>query len=252
MTEKEYYRILKRERIFYSILIFFWLAAIIYKLSSNFDNKYWIWLIAGSIIYLFLKDIFTGLKWSHRLEKPKDNNISSAITEKEYQKKLLTYPFISSIEKQGYVELTELCLSRENRNKLIAFFDGLKDFSQDRESITTLNYVMDYLDEHNIHFLMRLDWKASIEDLIWRLSGSLQDNYNISIDLPKLENYPRQASISYNNVFQDFNKSLIQNSFQIGFIDTQSDEYIILVHKIEDKERVEMAVNKIGYKYFQK
>lgn len=38
----------------------------------------------------------------------------------------------------------------------------------------------------------------------------------------------------------------------MGFIDTQSDECVIVVHQIDAKEKVKSAVNKIGYKYFEK
>jgi len=152
-------------------------------------------------------------------------------------------------QREAYLKLLRLC-TKEESNKLILFFFALNDYEGDNLYLTTLNYVMDYLDEEQVHFIMRLGWKATIEDVVWRVEGSLKNNFDKMIELPKVEDYPKRTSISHDNVIQDFQDALNKISLQMGFIDTKSDEYIILLYKIEDKVTVESLVNKIGYNFF--
>ncbi|AWK07350.1 hypothetical protein HYN56_04510 [Flavobacterium crocinum] len=169
-----------------------------------------------------------------------------------YDEYIASLPDLKKIEKEGYVELTDLCVATENQQKLFDFFKTVKDFSADDDYMTTLNYVIEYLDKNKIHFIMSLDWKASINDLKWRINSSLKDNYGLTIDLPKQEDYEERATVSFDNVFEDFDKPLRNKGIQMGFIDTQSDEYVIFLHKIADKQKVEKSVEKIGYKYHEK
>lgn len=256
MTEAEYNKIQKRERIYYIILIVVLVVAIILKLTVNFNNSFWIWLSAGIIIYLYLKDIFTGLKWSEKLVKPKPSHQLSSIhnlTDKEYKRYVEeNYPLISAQEKNGYITLVKLCLSKTKHNALISFFEKLRDYSQDEDYMTTLNYVMEYSDKQSLFFIMALDWKQDIKTLEWRLKNSLNKNFGLSIELPNSNNYDERASVSFDNIFEDFDKPLRQNGLQIGFIDTQSDEYVIIVHKVLDKEKVQNAIHEIGYSYYEK
>ena len=255
-TEKEFYRIQKKEKIFYAFLILVWTTAIALEFTINFHNKYWIILVAGTVIYLYLKDIFTGLKWSEKLVKPKLPKEPSPIlglTNDEFERYVEeNYPLISEREKSGYISLVKFCLASNRQNDFISFFEKLRDYSQDEDYMTTLNYVMEYSDKQNLFFIMALDWKQDIETLEWRLANSLTNNFDLSIELPNLKNYGERASVAFDNIFEDFDKPLRSNGLQMGFIDTQSDEYVIFVHKIEDKEKVESAVNKIGYKYYEK
>lgn len=255
-TEKEFYRIQKREKIFYAFLILVWTTAIALEFTINFHNKYWIILVTGTVIYLYLKDIFTGLKWSEKLVKPKLPKKPSPIlglTNDEFEKYVEeNYSLISEQEKSGYISLVKFCLAPNRQNDFISFLEKLRDYSQDEDYMTTLNYVMEYSDKQNLFFIMALDWKQDIETLEWRLANSLTNNFDLSIELPNPKNYGERASVAFDNIFEDFDKPLRSNGLQMGFIDTQSDEYVIFVHKIDDKEKVETAVNKIGYKYYEK
>ncbi len=76
---------------------------------------------------------------------------------------------------------------------------------------------------------------------------TLKENFNQQIELPKQEDYGERASVSYTNVFKDFDKALNQIGFQLSFIDTNGDEYIVVVHKAEDMEKAKSAILKIGY-----
>ena len=163
-----------------------------------------------------------------------------------------THPDLNETQKAAYMELTDLCVhDQSDRAKLYAFIDDLKDFDNDDKYFTTLNYVMDYVDDEQISFIMRLDWKAGVEDLEWQLSTNLTDNYGITANLPVTGNYPENTGVSQEGVFADFDKALRKNGLQLGFIDTDADEYIVLLHEIQDKARVEKAVRNIGYVYLE-
>jgi len=48
-------------------------------------------------------------------------------------------------QKQGYLELGEICLKESKRGEFSDFIDKLKDYTDDEEYMTTLNYVIDSL-----------------------------------------------------------------------------------------------------------
>ncbi len=152
-------------------------------------------------------------------------------------------------QKSGYLKLVDLCIGDSKRLELTDFIKDLTNHNGDENFVTTLNYVKDYLDQNGIHFIMALDWKQEIRDLAWRIESSLRDNFNLTITLPNPITYGERASVSSKNVFKDFDKSLKIQNFKIGFIDTDADEYIIIVHKTKDEHEIVDAVKKIGYNY---
>lgn len=258
MTEAEYYKILKKEKIFYTLIVMIWIFALMAKIVVSVDHKYFILLITFTIIYLYLKDIFTGLKWSERLVKPqpkagkKAQSSTSYICNEAYEQSIEGhYPFISTQEKNGYLALLEICHIGDQKNALFSFFQQLKDYSFDDDYMTTLNYVMEHLDRHHIFFLMALDHKSDIATLQWRVEKALKHNFAITIKLPDIDQYAASMSISSGHVLQDHNQALESKGFRIGFIDTESDEYVIFIYKIENQEKVEPAVNDLGYQYFR-
>lgn len=98
--------------------------------------------------------------------------------------------------------MAELCINlNPKKNDVLAFIEELKNYDKDSEYYTTLNYTMDFLDSNNIAFILRLDWKAGIEDLEWVLKSSLKENYNLSIELPNESNYEKNASSSIRQRF---------------------------------------------------
>jgi len=97
---------------------------------------------------------------------------------------------------------------------------------------------------------MGLDWKEDIPTLQWRLENAVRNNFGITINLPDpSEKYGPNASVSSCNAFADYDNILHQQGLQMGFIDTESDEYVIIVHRMDDREEIKKAVNKTGYKY---
>ena len=179
---------------------------------------------------------------------PKTTNDNSEI---ESSKNINKPTLMTDIEtqKEGYFELIKLCLGDTRKKEVSNFIDTLHDYNGDQNYYTTLNYVKEYLDNNGIHFIMVLDWKQEITDLVWRINSSLRDNFNTKIELPNPEVYGKNASVSAKNVFKDFDKSIQKENFKLGFIDTNSDEYVIIVHRLSDENEVKEATKKIGYPY---
>lgn len=156
---------------------------------------------------------------------------------------------IKDIETQriGYLELGKICLNESNNAQFSDFIENLKDYTDDEQYMTTLNYVIDALYQKGNYFIISLDWKQEITSLTHGVNYTLKENFNQQIDLPKQEDYGESASVSYDNVFKDFDGAINKNGFQLSFIDTNSDEYIVVVHRIKDLEKAKNAIQKIGY-----
>lgn len=245
MTEEEYHQIVRREKIFYTVLIITWLFAFAIWFIVGFSKAKWVLIGGGTLIYLYLKSVFTGLPWSRKLVKPEPIAMKKEIQREE------DFPPVSEMERKGYVTLAELCLSKETREKWKQFFETLRDYSSagaDWEYGSTLHYVMEHMEEVHISFLMGLDWKAEVETLEWRIKNALAENFRAVVDLPDFKNYG-EKTVSAPFVFADYDKALRKNGFQLGFIDTDSDMYVIFVHRTADRDQVESAVRHIGYKY---
>jgi len=150
-------------------------------------------------------------------------------------------------QKQGYLELGEICLNESKRGEFSDFIDKLKDYTDDEEYMTTLNYVIDSLYQKENYFIICLDWKQEITSLTHGIDYTLKENFNQKVELPKQEDYGQRASVSNENVFKDFDRTINKIGFQLSFIDTNSDEYIIVTHKVEDLEKAKSAILKIGY-----
>jgi len=150
-------------------------------------------------------------------------------------------------QKIGFLELSEICLSESNKATFSEFVGTLKDYTDDEEYMTTLNYVIDCLYQKGNYFIICLDWKQEITSLTHGVNHTLTQNFNQQIELPKQEDYGPMASVSYDNVFKDFDKAINIKGYQLSFIDTNSDQYVIIVHKIEDLQKAKSAIRKIGY-----
>lgn len=158
MTEEEYHRIARREKIFYAVLIIAWCFAFAVWFTIGFPKAKWVLIGGGTLIYLYLKSTFTGLPWSRRLVKP-----DPAVKAKEEVQSDEDFPLVSETERKGYIALAGLCLTEEMQKKLAPFFGTLKDYSDagpDWEYGSTLHCVMEYMEESHIFFLMGLDWKS--------------------------------------------------------------------------------------------
>lgn len=93
MTEEEYHRIARREKIFYAVLIISWCFAFAVWFTIGFPKAKWVLIGGGTLIYLYLKSTFTGLPWSERLMKPEP-----AVKAKEEVQSDEDFPLVSETD----------------------------------------------------------------------------------------------------------------------------------------------------------
>ncbi len=229
---------------------FIFLLLFIY-VYMNYEFKVFIWWGIPFLWWSFSKDIITGKGWLPKKKVSKSIRVFNNENQKKLEEIIEELPDLNTTEKKGYTELTKLCCSIETQKILLPFLENLKDFSNEEEYLSTLNYVIDYLNENDLFFIMSLDWKQDIETLEFEIKNALKNNFGLETNLPNIDDYEKK-SVSFDNVFEDFDKPLREIKFQMGFIDTQSDEYVIVIHKIEDKEKVIKAIHQIGYEYLEK
>ncbi len=195
-----------------------------------------------------------------KVKKLVDTTYNKKVEEERAQKELERKrkieemrPLLNQEQKSGYLELTNLCVNNEaSKHKITHFIETLKNYDEDEEYLTTLNYFLEFLDKDVYNFIMRLDWKSDIEDFERMLKAALKDNYDEVLKLPDYQSYDENASVSNDGIFEAYIKPVRLIGLQVGFIDTQSDEYILLLHKQEDTEQIKEAVHKIGYAYYNK
>lgn len=157
-----------------------------------------------------------------------------------------TKPYLNQQEKAAYQKIVDICLTNKKiKSKINHFIDNLKSY----DKYETLNSVISYLDSQNIYLIITLDWKAEIEDLEWNIQSFLKQNFVQDISLPQPEDFDDNITVSHDDVFVKFDNKLRQNNLQISFIDTEADEYVIIIHSIKNKKEIEEAIHKIGYNY---
>lgn len=155
-----------------------------------------------------------------------------------------------TIEKQreGYIQFGNIFLSGKKKSDFFEFIRKLKDYDGDENYSTTLNYVIEKQWENLYPSIIHLDWKESIETFDEYLQDALKKNFNVSgLKFPPRNKYGANATVSSKNVFKDYDKCLINKKLKLCFIDTNSDEYIIVLHRADEYKNVENAVENIGY-----
>ncbi len=244
---------MNKEKTIYYIILIASLIACIYK-AISLDFFSWVFLLSLGLFFglLSTKKEFTGKSWLPQKTNSYQPSYALKSANPFSEEELIAaLPELNKEEKQSYIELSKLCCSPKVQKKLVPFFENLKDFSTDEDGyMTTLNYVMKFLEDNNYDFITRLDWKESVEELEFYVKSGLKNNHNgLEIDLPE---YDGNKTVSDDNIFESFNQCLRKYHLQLGFIDTESDEYVFIIHKTSDKIKVEKLINTIGYKYFER
>lgn len=225
-------------RTYYIVLL---LVLIIYFVLAKFyftNGKFIIWCAVPVVIFIICKDAFTGIKWFQGQPTVKHTPVVAPVA----------VP-VSDDVKQGYRELLHLLVAPAYHAVLESAIQNLKTIDDTNDENTPLYSLAQLADENNIAFIMGLDWKAAIEDIEWRISSALKQNFDTVITLPDPGQWPPRTSISADGVIATYNNTLKANGFELGLIDTQSDEYILLVLKNGQQEQVRAAVKLTGYNY---
>ncbi|WP_179336334.1 DUF6630 family protein [Winogradskyella costae] len=155
---------------------------------------------------------------------------------------------ISKKVKESYLNLAQACLNEEQLSEFQSFVKTLKDYNGHWKYGTTLNFVNEFLNQKKIFLFLVLDWKAGIADLNWILNLAFEKNFNQKVELPSTDKYPERASVSYDNVFCNYKKVLNKSDFDISIIDTDSDQYVLVLHKASEKSLISESITGIELK----
>lgn len=227
------------KKIYYVILVIL-LALSVYQVW-NFSFDYYWWSVSGLVCLVIWvwarKDIMAQLACFNqdktRINLPARENPPLAQVDFDGQR-------------QAYIDLVKLCCHRQKQDKILPFLTSLQADQVAEEGYDTLHTIIDFLWEEDYPFLVCLDWKQEVEDLdLWLRQILAQDYGVLSPDFP-----PYSDDTFLGDIFPAFNQALQDQGLQMGFIDTQSDEYVFVVHRLEDQEKVSDLVHKIGYAYF--
>lgn len=188
-----------------------------------------------------INDLLFSFKKNSSKNNKIDNNTTLALE--------TNYPALSYKAKESYQYLAQLCLPKNTRkNEVFEFINTLKNYDNDDDYLSTLNVFTDFLDDNDYHFIMSFDLNSETSNLAWRLNLALKENYNLFLALPP---YEKDISISCDSVITSFDEKLRENNLQLSIIDTESDEYVFLVHYINDIKPIKTAVEHIGYCLFE-
>lgn len=226
---------------------------IAYKITSyNIDE---------TLVLVKPKSGFTLLNLLHQLEQ-KITQIVGKTDDvfylKDFQPKAIcsdTYILTIEVEKQErlqtYKDLTQLLIADKNRQNVI--WEQAKKLCQNQKEDWDILYSLKtFASDMNIHFIIHLDWKSPIEELDDCLREVLKDTYpKVKIKLPTAKNFDEEDAVGTEGVFVAYDKVLRKKGLQFGFFDTQGDDYLLIVHKITDQEKVETVISKIGFGYFE-
>ena len=224
-------------------------AGIIWKSSP----QYWIWWAAGLVLYFWCKDALTGKGWLRQQKAPAVRQMTDdermAAVLNEWDDDMATLPALNSREREGYTELTRLCVAPLMQPALLSLFAAAGEAAPEAKPGSTLNEMAVYLEQKNLSFFIRLDWKAPVSELVWELRHELKNQFAMAIDLPPEDGYGDNATVSFTGIFADYDHALRNHGLQMGFINTDSDEYILVIHKTTDGQAVRAAAGKMGYPY---
>ncbi len=136
------------------------------------------------------------------------------------------------------------------RRNLIEQLEKIIQYNEDDWDI--LYGLNDFVMETNIDVLIYLDYKSEIEELEYQINSILKVNYPYyNIELPPASNYNEEACVSDYGVFDDYSYALRKGGLQLGFIDTDGDDYMIIVHKTQDRNTIDRLITTVGFDYYE-
>lgn len=155
-------------------------------------------------------------------------------------------------QREGFLALATISLSEARQNEIASFIASQENYNGHDEYYTTLNFVLHWLNEQGFAWICSLDWKSDISLFRSKIEQHLAGNFADEVDLTDPASFGEFSSVSQPLVFVAYDNALREFDFQLGFIDTESDEYVLFVHRVEDADAAREAVGKIGYRYMDR
>lgn len=149
---------------------------------------------------------------------------------------------------EAFNKLGELCLDAYNLNEYKNICKTIKNYDGHLEYQTTMNYFLMKNYEASFSFIRSFDWKALTSELISFVRFALEENYGCIVDIDTSV-FKNDSIISNKGVLTSIDKKLNSAGFALGYLETESDEYVLFVHKFEDKELMKEIGKTIQHEY---
>jgi len=149
---------------------------------------------------------------------------------------------------EAFNRLGKLCLDENNLNEYKLICDNLKNYDGHWEYQTTMNYFLQKNYEASFSFIRSFDWKALTSELISFIRFALEENYGYIIDIDETI-FNSDSLISNKGVLTSIDNKMNAEGFAIGYLETESDEYVLFVHKFQDKELMKEIGKTIKHEY---
>jgi len=136
----------------------------------------------------------------------------------------------------AYLKLSDLALHNNDPVELKKIIQQvpLTDADDYFDEVAYFYRVLEALDEADIHFfILGIDWKEGVSDFYWKINSALEKR-DFNLSLPDVAKYPKNASVSYKNVFLDTSNALAKSGLQLCFIDDGSDTYHAILFEQKD------------------
>ncbi len=147
-------------------------------------------------------------------------------------------------------EITSLCTGAAS-TLLMGYFETGR-LEKLRDNYDRLHDFISYQHEENAEFFIHLDWKSPIEELDDALSTIFKFYQpKIKAKLPTAKDFDEDDGVGSEGIFITYDKALREHGLQFGFYDTDCDEYLLVVHKIEDAKKMKELFLEIGGDYFE-
>lgn len=146
----------------------------------------------------------------------------------------------------AYISLTELCMPDSPRkNEVLSFIEDLRNYNNETDQ-TIYTELRMFLNRNLISFIITLDWKESVNEFESWVSDGTKDNFNKTFQFDRKDIYDDDSSVSDDGLFAAFDSQLHKIGLQITMIETDGDEYHLIIHPISASDAIIHAMQTIG------
>lgn len=163
--------------------------------------------------------------------------------------------FSAQNAQSAWLELNHLAVHSVGKaalqNCILSVPVPLKGTSQAANSdpVEYFHTLLDSLGQLDGLFVLSLDWKEGIEEYYAQINAALGER-SADVELPALDNYPPQRTVSYPNVFFATGKALSEAGMRQIFLQDGSDTYHLILIENSSRDDVVDCLNSSHLEYW--
>jgi len=165
-------------------------------------------------------------------------------SKKEQVEKKKELQDISEDLKHALTQIGQLCLNHNDFRIYCELLDSMKDYTSDEDDYgSNLYYLALNLPDYDVHFFRRLDWKQSLIELNSMIKIYLEVHFSHNLDPDTFPKFPPDTIVGAEGVLAQYCDFLNSNGFHLLNLETDSDEFILIVHRLEHKDLIAGYIN---------